>query len=349
MRRRSGVMPNSTFDAAEARAREAMSRRGLARFVIVVLGVLAMPLLSGAQRPTKVPRLGYLTATSQPARDEAFRRELRRLGYAEPQSIIIEYRSANGRLERLPDLAAELVGLKMDVIVAGATPAALAAKKATDTIPIVMAGVSDPVGSGLIASLGRPGGNVSGTSSLAAAVVGKQLELLHEVRPTVSQVAVLWNPANRVFQTQQLAEAKAAAKLKVRLQIVEARTPDELDRALTTIAEQRTQALLVLVDSMFSPLAARIAEAAVKQRFPAVSGAKEYADAGMLLTYGPNFSDAYGRAATYVDKILKGARAADLPVEQATQFELVINARTARALGVTIPQSVVVRADYVLK
>ena len=327
-----------------------MTGRRLALVVTAVLALLVAPLAAGAQVPTRIPRLGYLTLRSQPDREAAVRRELGRLGYAEPQSLLIEYRSADGRVERLPDLAAELVALKVDLIIAGATPAAVAAKKATDTIPIVMAAVSNPIESGVIASLGRPGGNVTGTSSLAAAVVGKQLELLREILPKVSQVTVLWNPATSVFQAQQLAEAKAAAtKLKIRLHIVEARTPAELDRGLAAIDGRRTQALLVLVDSMFVSLAARIAEVAVKQRLPAVSGGKEYADAGLLLSYGPDFADTYGRVAPYVDRILKGARPADLPVEQAARFELVINARTARAIGVTIPQSVAIRAHEVLK
>lgn len=329
--------------------REALIPGGLVLSAAVVLGVLSAPLLADAQRPSKVSRVGYLTPISQPAREESFRQELRRLGYAEGQNILIEYRSAGGSFERLPDLAATLVSLKVDVIVAVVTQATLAAKKATSTIPIVMVGVSDPVRSGLVASLARPGGNVTGTSSVATDVVGKQLQLLREMLPKASRVAALWNPANPVFQKLQLGEATAAAaNLRVQLEFIEARTPDELDRAFVVIAKQRTDALLVLADPVLYVHAARIADLAAKHRLPAVGAAREFADAGGLMTYGPNYSDAYRRAATYVDKILKGARPADLPVEQPTKFELVINAKTARALGVTIPQSLVMRADQVI-
>ena len=217
-------------------------------------------------------------------------------------------------------------------------------------IPIVMVGVSDPVGSGLVMNLARPGGNVTGTSSEAADVVGKQLELLLEMLPKVSRVTALWNPANPVPQKQQLEEAKAAAaKLKAQLQLVEARTPDELDQVFAAIAKQRTHALLVLADPIFVVQAARIAGLVNRHRLPAVSGPREFADAGCLMTYGPSYSDGYRLAATYVDRILKGARPADLPVEQPITFELVINLKTAKALGLTIPQSLLLRADQVIE
>lgn len=319
-------------------------------FAAAALCILSVPLLSDAQQPAKVPRVGYLTPTSQPVREEIFRQELRRLGYVEGRNIAMEYRSANGRFERLPDLAAELVGLKVDLIVAVVTQAALDARRATGTTPIVMVGVSDPVGSGLVASLARPGGNVTGTSSLAADVVGKQLELLHEIFPKASRVAALWNPANPVFQKLQLAEVKAAAaKLRVQLQFVEARTPGDLDRAFAAMARERPGALLVLGDPMFGSNFARIAALAIKHRLPAVGGSRESAEAGALVTYGPDYSEAYQRAAAYVDKILKGGRPGELPVEQTTKFELVVNAKTARAIGVTIPPSVVMRADKVVE
>ena len=327
-----------------------MDPRGLLLVAAVVLGGLSVSVSSDAQQPAKTTRVGYLTPISQPAREQVFRQELRRLGYVEGQNIALEYRSANGSFERLPDLAAELVGLKVDIIVAVVTQAALAAKNATGTIPIVMIGVGDPVGAGLVASLARPGGNVTGTSTVAADVVGKQLELLREMLPKVSRVAVLWNPANPVFQKQQVDEAKAAAaKLNVQLQFVEARTPDELDRALAAIAKQRTDALFVLSDPVFGVHVARITDFAAKHRLPTVSGPREYADAGALMTYGPSFPEAFQRAATYVDRILKGTRPADLPVEQPTKFELVINAKTAKALAVRIPQSLVLRADQVVE
>ena len=220
-----------------------MILRGLGLLAALALGVGAAPPSSDAQPPTKGPRIGYLAPVSLPAREEIFFQELRRLGYSEGQRIAIEYRSAGGRFERLPGLAAELVALKVDVIVAVVTQAALAAKKATSTIPIVMLGVSDPVGSGLIASLARPGGNVTGASTTAAEVVGKQVELLRELLPGVSRVTALWNPTNPVFQQQQLGEARAAAaKLRLPLHLVEARTPAELDGAFTTMAGERADA-----------------------------------------------------------------------------------------------------------
>ncbi len=309
-----------------------------------------MPLVSDAQRSTKAARLGYLTPIAQPAREEAFREELRRLGYTEGQNLVIEYRSANGRFEHLPDLAAELVGLKVDVIVTVVTQATLAAKKATGTIPIVMIGVSNPVRSGLVASLSRPGGNVTGTSALTADVVGKQLELLREMLPKGSRVSALWNPANSVFQKQQVEKAKAAAiELGVQLQFVEARTPDELDTAFTEIAKQRADALLILGDPMFSVHTARIAGLVAKHRVPAVAGTREFADAGCLMTYGPNYSEMWRRAATYVDRVLTGTKPADIPVEQPMKFELVINAKIARSLDVKIPRALVMRADQVME
>ena len=323
--------------------------RGLL-FAVVMLGVLWAPPLSNAQRSARVVRIGYLTPSAQPAREEAFRRELTRLGYAEGPDFAIEYRSANGRFERLPDLAAELVALKVDVLVAVVTHAALAARKATATIPIVMVGVSDPVRVGLVSSVARPGGNVTGTSTLAADLVGKQLEVLEELLPRASRVATLWNPANPVFQHSQLGEAKvAAAKLRVRLQLFEARTPERLEPAFTLMAKQRPDALLILADPMFSSHWARIADLAARHRIPAVSGTSDYADAGGLITYGPNYVEAYRRSATYVDRILKGGRAADMPVEQPTTFELVINMKAAAALGIRIPRSLAGRADRVVE
>jgi putative ABC transport system substrate-binding protein len=315
----------------------------------VVVGVLVEASLD-AQQPARTARIGFLAPVSLPAREEVFRQELRRLGYAEGQNIAVEYRSADGRLERLPGLAADLAGLKVDIIVAVVTQAALAAKKATGTIPIVMIGVADPVGSGLVTSLARPGGNITGTSSVAADVVGKPLELLREVFPKLSRVTALWNSANPVFQKRVLEEARAAAAtLRMHLQLVETRTPDELDRALAAIGRQRPDALFVLPDPMLTAHFAQIADFAVKHRLPAVSGSRQNAEAGALMTYGPDYAEGYRRAAAYVDRILKGDRPADLPVEQGTKFELVINARTARALGVTIPQALVLRADHLVR
>jgi ABC-type uncharacterized transport system substrate-binding protein len=306
--------------------------------------------LVAAQAPARVYRVGYLTPGAFAVRDEAFRRELGRLGYTEGRNLVLEYRSAEGQFERLPALAAELVGLKVDVIAAVVTQASLAAKKATETIPIVMIAVSDPVGSGLVAGFARPGANVTGTASASAEVVGKQFELLRELRPKTSRLGVMWNPANTVYQKQALAEVQAAAKkLKIRLQIVEVRSPDAFDRAFATIAGQHVDALLIVGDPVFGGNLAQLAELGVKHRLLTLSGPREYAEHGILMTYGPSFPEAFRLAAVYVDRILKGARPADLPVEQVQKFEFVLNARTARALGVSLPQSLVARADEVVQ
>ena len=327
-----------------------MVGKSLVTFALAALTLPGLPLAADAQRASTIPRIGFLSPSPRPDFEEAFWQELRRLGYEKGRNIAVEYRSAQGNFERLPDLAAELVNLKVDVIVADVTQASLAAKKATATIPIVMIGVGDPVGTGLIASFARPGGNVTGTSTLAAEVVGKQLEVLHQLLPGVSRVATLWNPANAVFQQQQMNEARAAAaKLRIQLQVVEARTPQELDRAFVAISKQHTNALLVLADPMFASHAKRIADLAIKHRLVAVSGSRGFAQAGLVATYGADYSDAYRRAASYVDRILKGARPAELPVEQPTKFELLINAKTVKALGVTVPQSLAVRADQVIE
>jgi putative ABC transport system substrate-binding protein len=326
-----------------------MIARRVAIFV-AALGALWTPLSATAEQARTVPRVGFLASSPQSEREEVFWLELRRLGYVKGQNIAVEYRSADGNFERLPELAAELVGLKVDVIVAVVTQASLAARKATATIPIVMVGVSDPVGSGLVASLARPGGNVTGTSTVAADVVGKQLELVHQLLPGVSRVAVLWNPANPVFQQQLLKETRAAAtKLRIQLQLFEARAPDELDRAFVAIGKERPDAVLVLPDPMLASHAKRIADLAVKYRLPAVGGSRLHAEAGVLAAYGPDYIDGYRRAAVYVDRILKGARPAELAVEQTAKFELLINARTAKALGITVPPPLVARADEVMQ
>jgi len=314
--------------------------------------LLALYVPAEAQQPTKIPRIGFLLPYSPgpDPRVEAFRQGLRELGYVEGQNVTIEYRWADGRFEQFPDLAAELVGLKVDVIVTAVTQASIAAKKATGAIPIVMVAVSDPVGSGLVASLARPGANVTGTSSMTAEVVGKQLELLKETLPKISRVAALWNPANPVFQALQLKETKVAARaLGVQLQILEARGPDEIDRAFAAMARERTRALLVLGDPVFTSHRKRIADLAVKHRLPTVSGTREYVEAGGLMAYGPSFHDMYRRAAYYVDRILKGTKPADLPVERPTKFELVINLKTAKQIGLTVPPNMLARADKVIK
>jgi putative ABC transport system substrate-binding protein len=314
---------------------------------VVLAGVAG---LGAAQTPAKVFRVGYLTANATPSRDEAFRRELARLGYTEGRNLIVEYRSAEGQFDRLPALAAELVALKVDVIASVLTQASLAAKKATSTTPVVMIAVSDPVGSGLVPSVARPGANVTGTSSSAADVVGKQLDLLRELRPKASRLGVLWNPTNPVYQRRALAEVQAAAKkLKIGLQIVEAPSPDAFDRAFATIAGQHVDALLVVGDPIFGGNLPQLAELGVKHRLLTLSGPREYAEHGFLMTYGPSFPEAFRQAADYVDRILKGARPAELPVQQVQKYELILNARTARALGVSFPQSLIARADEVVQ
>ena len=312
--------------------------------VALALGLLAAPLAAEAQQAAKVARIGYLATNlaASPHLREAFRQGLRDLGYVEGRNVVIEYRDAEGKLERLPALAAELVALKVDVIVAAGTPAALAAKQATRTLPIVFAAAADPVTSGLVTSLARPGGNVTGLSSLAPELVGKRLELLKQAVPGVSRVAVLWQPGALGERTEKdmLKGAEVAARaLGVRLQFVEARGPADFDRAFSDMTRARAGALTVLPSTMFFSERRRLVDLAAKNRLPAVYPLREFVDAGGLMSYGPNLADLFRRAATYVDKILKGAKPADLPVEQPTKFELVINLKTAKALGLTIPPS----------
>jgi putative ABC transport system substrate-binding protein len=289
-------------------------------------------------------------STGPDARIEAFRQGLRELGYVEGQTIKIEYRWADGKFDKLPDLAADLVHNSVDVIVAGATQASIAAKKSTTTIPIVMIGVSDPVGAGLITSLARPGTNVSGTSSMTAEIVGKQLELLKETIPNVARVAALWNPANPIFQALQVKETENAARaLGIRLRFIEARDPNEIDRAFANIAQEGLKAVVVLGDPVFTSHRKRISDLAAKRRLPAIGGTRDHVEAGGLMGYGPSYADMYRRTAYYVDRILKGAKPGDLPVEQPTKFELVISLKTAKQIGLTIPPNVLVRADKVIR
>ena len=316
-------------------------------------GLLAAPLAAQAQPAGKVYRIGYLaggTSTSAPHLLEAFRQGLRERGWVEGQNIVIDYRFAEGRLDRLPDLAAELVRLKVDIIVATPTPSAAAAKNATGTIPIVMIGAGDPVGQGLIASLARPGGNVTGLSyGVGQEIFGKQLALLKEAVPKVGRVAVLWNPAVPTL-APAIREVKVAARsLGVQLQLLEARGPHDFDGAFAAMVKERVQALLVLVDPMFSFHRTRLADLAAKSRLPAVYTNRLPVEAGGLMSYGPSFPDLWRGAATFVDKILKDAKPADLPVEEPTKFELVINLKTAKALGLTIPPSLLQRADQVIE
>ncbi len=318
----------------------------------VALGLFAAPLAAEAQQPARVHRIGILLSGPISPRMhlvEAFRQDLRELGYAEGHNIALVIRSAEQGPEQLPDRAAELVRLNVDVIVAVATPAVQAAQQATRKIPIVMVSVVDPVATGFVASLARPGGNTTGLSILSAELSGKRLQLLKEVVRGVSRVAVLWNPTNP-STVLQIGPTKVAAKaLGVRLQPLEVRGPQDLESAFQAATRGRAGALIALDDSLFYGERTRVVALAAKSRLPAMYGFREFVDAGGLMAYAVNQADLWRRAAILVDKILKGAKPADLPVEQPTRFELVINMKTAKALGLTFPQSILIRADQVIQ
>ena len=326
------------------------------RFLLTSLaGALGGPLAAEAQARRTVPRIGFLSAQSgsdpQAQRGVGmFRQALREFGYVEGQSIAIEYRWAEAKPERLLDLAMELVRLRVDVIVtAGGVPPAQAAQRATKEIPIVATGVADPVAAGLVASLARPGANITGPSYISDQLVGKELELLREVVPTVTRVAVLWNPTNPGNTHQLRAAEAAAAALRLRLLPVEARGPKEIDKAFVAIVRERAGALLVLLDAVFYDRREMIADLAANNRVPAVYGYSVHAEAGGLMAFAASRSALNRDTAIYVDKILKGAKPGDLPVEQPTKFELVINLKTAKALGLTIPPTLLLRADQVIE
>jgi putative ABC transport system substrate-binding protein len=326
----------------------------LAFSITLLLCGLFSPLAVKAQQAAKVPRIGYLAVdrAAGPHLIEAFRQGLRDLGYVEGSNVVIEYRDAEGKFERLPALAAELVALKVDVIVAGGTPQILAAKQATRTLPIVFAAASDPVTDGLVTSLARPGGNVTGLSLLTPELIGKCLEQLKQAVPGVNRVAVLWQPGALGERTDKdmLKGAEVAARaLGVRLHVVDARGPEDFDRAFSDMTRAGARALTVLPSNMFFNERRRLADLAAKNRLPAVYPLREYVDAGGLMSYGLNVADNFRRAAGYVDKILKGTKPGDLPIEQPTKFELVINMKTAKALGLTIPPSLLQRADQVIQ
>jgi putative ABC transport system substrate-binding protein len=314
-------------------------------------GLLALPLVAQAQPAGKVPRIGFLfSGASGPAREvDTFRQGLRDLGYIEGQNIAIEYRFAGGQVERLPELAAELVRLKLDVIVAPYTPPALAAKRATSTIPIVFAVVADAVGAGLIANFARPGRNITGLTSSSAELGGKRLELLKQVVPKASRVAVLYNPADRsnVLVLKQLQES--APTLALTLQPLEVREPREFEGAFLAMTRERAHAMFGTPGVLTFEHKKVLVDLAAKRRIPAMWGHRQFVDVGGLMSYAVNVYDQIRQTAVYVDKILKGAKPADLPVEQPTTFELVINLKTAKALGLTIPQSLLQRADQVIE
>ena len=322
--------------------------------VLALLALGAAPFAAEAQQAAKVARIGYLSPhlTAGLQLRDAFLQGLRDPGYVEGRNIVIEYRDAEGKRERLPALAAELVALKVDVILAeGGTLGPRVAMQATTTIPIVFA-AGDPVGSGLVTSLARPGGNVTGLSSIGPELVGKRLELLKQAVPGVDRVAILRQPValgERTAKDMLKAADAAARALGVQPQFVEARDPDELARAFSDMTSARAGALTVLPANMFLREHRRLVDLAAKNRLPAVYTSRDFVDAGGLMSYGANQADLFRRAATYVDKILKGAKPGDLPVEHPTKFELVINLKTAKALGLTIPQSVLAHADEVIR
>jgi len=329
--------------------RGALDRRAF--LVVLGSGVLAAPLAARAQQSARVTRIGWLSAgsaTTFASRLAAFRRGLRDLGHAD-DSILIDERWADGREERLPALAAELVRLRPAVIVSVGTPATLAAKQATDAIPIVMIAVGDPVGSGLVASLARPGGNITGVSNLAAELSGKLLDLLRDAVPGLTRVGILQIPANPVHAVYWAEIQVAAERLGIRVVAFDVRRPEDFETAFAAMVRQQLAAALVLPDPLNLIHRVRIAELALGHRLPTMFAIRDYAEAGGLMSYGPSSADLYRRAPTYVDKILRGARPADLPVEQPTKFDLVVNLKTARTLGLTIPPLLLARANEVIE
>jgi putative ABC transport system substrate-binding protein len=327
--------------------------RAIPLIVIVVLAILVAPLTAEAQQPTNVHRIGYLSPGFSPSRLstlEALRQGLRDLGGVEGENLTIEYRVAEGEVERLPALAAALVHLPVEVIVAGGSAAIHAAQHATRTIPIVMATANEPVGEGFGGGVARPGGNITGMSNLAAELPGKRLEILKETVPQSTRSAVLANPANASHASDLHHVNEAARALGLSLHIVEVRRAEELESAFAAMTRAGADALMVLSDSiLLSQLPGRIADLAATHRLPAIYVRRVYVDAGGLMSYGPSLPDLYRRAATYVDKILKGAKPAELPVEQPMKFELVLNLKTAQALGLTIPPTLLFQADEVIR
>jgi putative ABC transport system substrate-binding protein len=320
--------------------------------VILTVSLTLAPFAAEAQRSTKIPRVGYLVLaplTERPSPERAaLLAGLRELGWIEGKTVAIEYRSAKWNVELLDEVAEELVRMKVDVIVATGSAPVSAAKQATNTIPIVMTGSADPVAQRLVASLARPGGNVTGMSLMVPELGSKRLELLKEVVPRVAHVAVIWNPATS-HNLELRATRTAARTLGVALKLMEVRNADDLARAFAVLEKERPDALTMFFDSLTTGYRELIGDFAKKHRLPTVFGAKEFAEAGGLMSYAPNVAESFYRAAAYVDKILKGAKPGDLPVQQPTKFELVINLKTAKALGLTIPPSVLLRADQVIE
>jgi putative tryptophan/tyrosine transport system substrate-binding protein len=330
----------------------AMRRRQFVK--LIGGGALAWPLKAAAQQGSKLYRIGYFSSGAASAQggagiERAFVEALGELGWIEGKNVALEYRFAENHADRLRDMAAELVHLKVDVIVAAGTLAPLAAKQATATIPIVMAPAGDPVRSGLVPSLSQPGGNVTGLSLMAPDLGGKRLELLKELLPGISKVAILWNAANPYAEDVFRETQRAAQTLRIALQSLEVRSPDDLDTVLEAAMIQHPEGLVTVEDPLTTDHRKQIANFAAKNRLPAVHGIREFAEAGGLIAYGASLSDLSRRAATYVDRILKGAKPADLPVQQPTKFEFVVNLSAAKALNLTIPPTLLARADEVIE
>ena len=327
-----------------------MQRR---EFIKLLSGIVAAwPLAARAQQPAKIPRIGFLgnsTATMEANLIGPLRDGLRELGYEEGRNVIIEFRWADGKYDQFPALVAELLAAKVDVIITAGTPATLAIKKATSTVPLVFIAVGDPVGTGVVPNLGRPGGNITGLSSIAPDLEGKRLELLREVVPKLSHVAFFLNPAN-AFHTASMRQARVAAQsLGIKLQPMEVNKSEQLDGAFASIVKEKPDALLILADRIFLHNRKRMMEFAIQQRLPSVNAYRELVEAGGLISYGPSYEDMHRRAAVYVDKILKGTKPADLPIEQPTKFTLLINLKTAKTLGLTVPPTLVARADELIE
>ena len=319
--------------------------------LILLIAIFGWGGFADAQQAKKVYRIGYLgsSAASSSALIDAFRQGLRERGYVEGKNIVVEARWTEGKTETIPDLTAELVRLNVDMIVTSITLAVQAARKLTTTIPIIVVGIGDPVGTGLVASLARPGGNVTGLSGLAPELSGKRVDLLKEAFPKVSRVGVFWNPAspsNALGWKETEAAARPAA---IQLKSLEVKSPDDFERAFGIAAKERVNALIVIRDNVFSVGRQQILAFAAKRRLPAIYPAEEYVEVGGLMSYGPDLPDIFRRAATYVDKILKGTKPADLPVEQPMKFEFIVNLKTAKQIGLTIAPNVLVRADRVIR
>jgi ABC-type uncharacterized transport system substrate-binding protein len=328
-----------------------MTKLGTAWLFVVACLLPIASLTAEAQAPGKVWRVAVLTGgLSRPtAPVQALEQRLAELGYVEGRNLVIDFRTAEGQLDRLPTFATELVGRRPDVFVTISTQAAMAAKNATQTIPIVLGAVGDPVGSGIVPSLARPGGNITGASLLNAELSGKGLQLLKEAVPAASRVAVFWNSGNRLHREVRAASEAAAATLKVDLQLLDVRGPDDLPKAFDAITRRRADGLLVLPDSVSLSHRTPILDFAASRRLPAMYPFSEMVDEGGLICYGPNLVESFRAAAGYVDKILKGARAGDLPIAQPTKFDLIINLKTAKTLGLTIPPLLLLRADRVIQ